>query len=296
MPNIIINNYCNQKCSYCFAEDSMTIQKNKYNTQSLFIFLSILKFLKKYNYVEVRLLGWEPLLHPNINNFINIWLKWWFDLLIFSNLNFDSEFLLNIFNNVYDYKKVRINCNLNNLDFYTEEEYKNIETNIKYLINIWVDIVIWYNVYDLSKNFEDIYLLSKKLWIKKINLKVTNTVYWKDLIVDTWSREYWAYLFNIVNKYYLDFKFEFSCWLDRNIFLDSEINFFLNNWINLLFWCDWFAWKFDIDIDWSIYKCFPTRSFYIDKKLNIFNYNPLSKEISSYWLKKSENNCSAHLK
>lgn len=296
MPNIIINNYCNQKCSYCFAEDSMTIQKNKYNTQSLFIFLSILKFLKKYNYVEVRLLGWEPLLHPNINNFINIWLKWWFDLLIFSNLNFDSEFLLNIFNNVYDYKKVRINCNLNNLDFYTEEEYKNIETNIKYLINIWVDIVIWYNVYDLSKNFEDIYLLSKKLWIKKINLKVTNTVYWKDLIVDTWSREYWAYLFNIVNKYYLDFKFEFSCWLDRNIFLDSEINFFLNNWINLLFWCNWFAWKFDIDIDWSIYKCFPTRSFYIDKKLNIFNYNPLSKEISSYWLKKSENNCSAHLK
>ncbi len=56
MPNIIINNICNQRCSYCFAMDSMTVDKLPLQNQSLGTYLQILKFLKKEGEKEVRLL------------------------------------------------------------------------------------------------------------------------------------------------------------------------------------------------------------------------------------------------
>lgn len=43
--------------------------------------------------------------------------------------------------------------------------------------------------------------------------------------------------------------------------------------INLPFGCEGFSGKFDIDIDGSIYKCFPTRSLYFKKGLSIKNFS-----------------------
>jgi sulfatase maturation enzyme AslB (radical SAM superfamily) len=55
MPNIIINNYCNQKCSYCFANENMKNKKLQ-KDMNILTYIKILKFLKTNQETEVRLL------------------------------------------------------------------------------------------------------------------------------------------------------------------------------------------------------------------------------------------------
>ena len=292
MPNIIINNYCNQKCSYCFAEDSMTILKNSSNTMSFSIFLSILKFLKSYNYKQVRFLGGEPLLHPEFHTFISLCQKGGFDCLLFSNLNLPHNFIISLFNKIK--LPIKINCNLNNKDFYTDDEYKNIQKNIEFIASKNHEIIIGYNIYTFDKWFDDIADFAKKTWLKRINLKVTNTIAGKKLIIDTGSRAYWQYIYQSISKYSGDFFFEISCWLSKDIFFPEEIDFMKNLGIELKFWCSGFVGEFDIDIDGSIYKCFPTRQFYLSKWISIRNFNPQKMKIESFWILRSEDICSAH--
>lgn len=293
MPNIIINNYCNQKCSYCFAEDSMTIQKNPSNTQTLAVFLRILRYLKSYNYTDVRLLWGEPLLHKDIQKMLLLSYKWWFSILLFSNLNLPRDYLEEIFSDLPF--TIRINCNLNNRDFYTNQEYTRLISNIQYLRGIGHEIIIGHNVYDISKPFQDILDTAKTVGSKRINIKITNTIAWKNLIVDTSDRAYGKYLYSIVYAGKDDFLFEFSCGLDKNIFSSQELSFFEQLGMDMKYGCSAAVWGYDIDIDGSIYKCFPLRNFYLEKGLSISTFNPqkhtIDLGIPHYH---SDGICSAH--
>lgn len=267
MPNIIINNYCNQKCKYCFAEDNMTsIAKKDMNVNT---FIKILKYLKNNNDNNVRILGWEPLLSGNIRNFLLLSIKWWFNTIIFSNINIPNEKIKNIFEWL-NVKNLRINCNINNLDFYTNDEIKNIEKNLEYFNNIWIKVLLWYNIYDLNKDADFIFNLAKEYYINAINLKITNSSLWEKLIIDNSKRELGIYIFKLIKKYHKEFFIELSCWLDKNIFRKEEINFIdKNTKIKLKFWCEWNIWKFDINTDWNIFKCFPLYNLYKNNKYNI---------------------------
>lgn len=268
MPNIIINNYCNQKCKYCFAEDNMTsIVKKDMKTST---FIKILKYLKHNNDFNVRILGWEPLLSLSIRNFLLLSIKWWFNVIIFSNINIPNEKLKSIFSWIEIKDKLRINCNINNLDFYKQWEVENINKNLFYLNNIWVKLILGYNIYDLDKDSEFIFNLAKKHNIGSINLKITNSSLWEKLIIDNSKKELWSYIFNLIKKYYKDFFIEISCWLDKDIFTYEQINFISHfTKIKLRFWCDWNIWEFDINSDWSIFKCFPLYNLYKKNTHNI---------------------------
>lgn len=270
MPNIIINNYCNQKCKYCFAEDNMS-SKIK-NDMNILTFLKILKYLKFNKDNNIRILWWEPLLSKNIKSFLSIWLKWWFNIIIFSNINISNEKIKNIFDSI-DFKwKLRINCNINNPNFYSNEELENINQNLKYFQIIWVKLILWYNIYDLNKKADFIFTLAKKHNINAINLKITNSSIWEKLIIDNSNRNLWFYIIEIIKKYHKSFFIEFSCWLDKNIFKENELYFIKNNTkIKLKFWCEWNIWKFDINTDWTIFKCFPLKNIYINNYKDI-NY------------------------
>lgn len=257
MPNIIINNYCNQKCSYCFAWENM---KNKLLQKDMGIktYVSILKYLKLNNDNNVRILWWEPLLSNNISKFIKIATKWWFNIIIFSNVNIDNNKVLNIFKE--NKWNIRINCNINNKDFYSKEEILRIKNNLDILNKTWVKIILWYNIIDTSIEPTFLLKLAKKYSIKAINLKITNTELWKNLIIDNSKRELWIYIFKLIKKYYKDFFIEISCWLSKDIFTKDELNFIKNKTkIDLKFWCNWNIWKFDINTNWEIFKCFPLK-------------------------------------
>ena len=68
MANIAITNYCNLKCSYCFADD-MIHQANK--TMSIENYIKILKYLTEQNKeTNIGIIGGEPTLHPQFKDIL----------------------------------------------------------------------------------------------------------------------------------------------------------------------------------------------------------------------------------
>lgn len=61
MPNIAINNYCNLRCPYCFADD-MIKEKNKF--MPLDNYKKVLKYLISNRSGRIGIIGGEPTLHP----------------------------------------------------------------------------------------------------------------------------------------------------------------------------------------------------------------------------------------
>ena len=293
MPNIIINNTCNQRCAYCFAEDSMHTEALAIKNQKLSTFIQILRFLSTFWYKDVRFLWWEPVLHPRLGEFFMLAHKGWFQTRLFSNLNFPENYITNIFKNPFSIPRT-INANINNRDFYSDMEYERVLNNLLFFKQAGTKMTIGYNIYDLSKSFNDIVQVARKTGITHINLKVTNTILWDPLIVDTWSRAYGEYIFRIIKEYADEFEIVFSCGLSRDIFLEEEIQFLNQKNIYPQYGCDWFSGKFDIDIDGSIYKCFPTRSLYLRKKLSIYSFESEQQLFDIVGITKSDGICRAH--
>lgn len=64
-PNILITNYCNQSCRFCFASKEM---RRKSNEVPFIIFDQFKKIASKVSkkYSFIRLMGGEPLIHPEV--------------------------------------------------------------------------------------------------------------------------------------------------------------------------------------------------------------------------------------
>lgn len=268
MPNIIINNYCNQKCSYCFAHKNMA-KKELQKDIKIITYLEILKYLKNNNDNYVRILWWEPFLSPNIKQFLSIANKGWFNIVIFSNINIKTSKLENILSGMQIFK---INCNINEKSFYSSSEKNLIQKNIELLNKLNITTIISHNITQTEKEPDFIFELAKKNNIKNIGLKITNSQLWWKLIIDNSSKELWQYIFKIIKKYHNYFFISISCWLDKSIFTKEELLYIEEETnIELNFWCEWNMWKFDINTDGSIFKCYPLEKLFNNKKYKISN-------------------------
>lgn len=61
MANILINNFCNLKCSYCFADDIIKQKSYSITSEQL---ANILRYFE-YQCCNVALIGGEPTIHPD---------------------------------------------------------------------------------------------------------------------------------------------------------------------------------------------------------------------------------------
>jgi uncharacterized radical SAM superfamily Fe-S cluster-containing enzyme len=83
-PNILINNFCNQNCPYCFANENM--KKSKQKEMSLADFKTLIKIMKKNKVEILRLLAsGEPTLHSHFKEIISLGLKNFKEVWIFTN-------------------------------------------------------------------------------------------------------------------------------------------------------------------------------------------------------------------
>lgn len=90
-PNILITNYCNQKCPFCFASKEMEGKQAK-KEMSVTDFKTVLRKLKKEKAVKtIKLLGGEPTLHTHFKEFINLAVKDFSHIQIFTNGVFSDE-------------------------------------------------------------------------------------------------------------------------------------------------------------------------------------------------------------
>lgn len=132
-----ITNNCNLNCNFCIKNK----RKNEYLTITKFKIL--LNELKDYtNYLYFHVLG-EPLLHPNINELIDI---------------ASSNFNINITTNGYLINRIKNNKNIRqiNISLHSYDDKYNIPLK-KYLDNIFETIDTLTNTY-----------ISLRLWVKNI--------------------------------------------------------------------------------------------------------------------------------
>ena len=90
-PNILITNFCNQNCSFCFAREEMASKLIR-REMPLKDFKNVLLKLKKNPEIKmVKLLGGEPTLHSKFKEIINLSLKYFSYVQIFTNGVFSDE-------------------------------------------------------------------------------------------------------------------------------------------------------------------------------------------------------------
>jgi len=86
MPNLMLTNYCNYKCSYCFGMDFMSPKVPKLD-MSKETFSGIISWIQKTpEHNEIHLMGGEPTLNPEFEWMIEHLLARDFKITIFSNL------------------------------------------------------------------------------------------------------------------------------------------------------------------------------------------------------------------
>jgi len=84
-PNILITNFCNQNCPFCFASSEMSNKTIK-KEMTLQDFNITLKKMKKNPKIKVvKLLGGEPTLHSKFKEIVNLSLKSFSHVQIFTN-------------------------------------------------------------------------------------------------------------------------------------------------------------------------------------------------------------------
>jgi len=87
MSNVVISRRCNLSCPYCFAGEFM--QEQRAESDSVFIssadFERKLAFLKQSGITDLRLIGGEPTLHPEIQALITLGREHGFHVLIFTH-------------------------------------------------------------------------------------------------------------------------------------------------------------------------------------------------------------------
>lgn len=83
--NILITNFCNQNCPFCFARLEMKNRKIK-QEMNISNFEKILKQIKFYSTINIiKLLGGEPTLHSKFQDIIKLALKYFPNIQVFSN-------------------------------------------------------------------------------------------------------------------------------------------------------------------------------------------------------------------
>ncbi len=166
MANIALLNRCNLRCKYCFADNYTASEREDIDTDT---FLSLLDFSAIDR--EVGIIGGEPLLHKNIDTYLEI-------------LRNDMRFMrATIFTNgIYIDKhlaclihpKFIILVNVNSISDIGKSSFDRIDNNISLLINNGMknNVTLGINVYEENQDFTDFLYLVKKYGFDKIRVSV----------------------------------------------------------------------------------------------------------------------------
>lgn len=255
------------------------------NEMSITVFLYCLQHLKSIWDNSVRILWWEPLLHSKIESFFQLAVKGGFNMVIFSNFKVSHSKLERILDlgESFEYHRLHFNLNLNDKDFYQSEELEIIYRNLEFLTQKWVDVMISYNVYEYSGKYDFIFETAQKYAIRKVILKVTNTVYGDEEIIDSNTQKYGSYMFEILQKYAQDFDIGFGCGLSQSIFTQEQKDYIHTHTnISLKYGCENNGGKYDINTDGGIFRCYPLQYLYegiseLNIKNEIFRNMPYQK-------------------
>lgn len=171
--NLMLNNYCNLKCSYCFASCNPQ-DKEEISDENLKYAIS---FLKRSGQHQLRILGGEPTLHPKFEKIIvnGIWDDYFKSILVFSNgICLTPELTQKIIS-----PKTSFLINLNSPEIIGQKLYEKTIENLHAMVEIYVrkggrpQITLGLNIFEPNFNYSYILEETKKLGLDKIRYSIT---------------------------------------------------------------------------------------------------------------------------
>lgn len=196
--NIMLTDYCNLKCSYCFA--SCSVEEKKQISDENYYY--ILDFLKRSNNRSLRLLGGEPLLHKNFEKYILEATKedYFENIDIFTNgLNLNRRLSHSIVS-----KKLGGLINLNSPEDIGTKKYDVILENAEYLAyeykvrQLMPRFSFGINIYKPDLDYSYILDASKRVGIKSIRYSITTPQAANTHTTLDYYKQYAEYLINFI--------------------------------------------------------------------------------------------------
>lgn len=276
--NILLNNYCNLSCSYCFANDVMSHDSSSITVENLD---KILNFQKNNNIRNVRLLGGEPTLHPLFKYILaKIVHDPFFDRIrIFSNLMFEKD-ILSYIKEMARYKKILILPNCNERIVIGDRKYEKMLYNLKELAADNIIDTVGINIYSPNMDYKYIYDIADAYDIDTVRwvLTIPNAAIDKDFDVKLHFKKFANLLINFANDSVLyKKKLSMDCSsLPICAFADSEIRDMLYA-VPTMFEKPVCESVIDVRPNLDVIRCFGLSGYY---KTNLNNHRSLDSLIA----------------
>ncbi len=262
VPNLLINNYCNLQCEFCFAKNN---NKNKKEI-SINNFKKYLEILQLNKINKLKLLGGEPTIHSNFEKIVKIALENNFYIEIFTNLVKNNAFLKN---EVFLKNRKRIFLSINISTNYFEKSTIFKINNLKKILNLYrVSFAI-----TLSKNKKIYYkkLLTIVPLVSTYRVGIENPTKYIDKKGNISFRKIGNELIDLIKNIFnknKDAKILLNCGITRCMFNKSQINFLSKKNIFLPGWgCNGKYSSFDVNYNLTYSQCYISKNTF-SQKLN----------------------------
>lgn len=139
MANIMINEACNLRCPYCFANEFVNnVDGEKENNESKLLNMSFTDFKKAVDFImtnpneRIGIIGGEPTIHPQFGQFMEylVWNQKVNNVILFTNGTYPEHL-----NDLLNHEKIRILFNCNSPEFISEKQFGAMVRNLDITIN-----------------------------------------------------------------------------------------------------------------------------------------------------------------
>jgi len=288
MVNLLLTNYCNRGCPYCFAKQKVELDKIdglKDEQITLENAQKVAKFFRKER--QIGLLGGEPTLHPQFKEIIDLFLNYGYHITIFSNGIFGRDILEFLQNKISERNSIGVLFNINEPKFYKKEELEILHYNLKELsIGFSNTINIGINFFYLEQDYEYIIEIARKYNIQKIRWDIAHPiVYEKNKTIPLEMYQLMGEkIANFADKARLhNISISADCGASVYCMFDEESRKkVLSSYARGLFQVCKEGGAIDVGIDLRVWRCFPL-SKYFNKTLDEFKD---LKDIQDYFNEK----------
>ncbi len=271
MPNILLNNYCNRRCPYCFAQQRLKQPESQSQNLSLANLGRIIRFLKQSDIKGVSLLGGEPTLHPEFGLLVDKILAAGFGLSLFTNGLMPLKALDYL--TQMDNQKLHMVVNINQPDDCKPAESEQLAHT---LAKLGHRAGLGFNIYKPQPAFEFLLeAIDKYKLYKYIRLSMAQPILKADN--DYLPLQEYSKLAPQLVKFASqcdksDIKLAFDCGFILCMFSEEQLGrLYLYN-VSLGFYC---APAIDIGPDLDLWRCFPLSKVY-NRNLDEFeNYRQI---------------------
>jgi len=192
MANIAINNYCNLKCRYCFADDMIHEENKSISIENLRI---ILEFLARTPKNHVGIIGGEPTLHPHFSEIMCEVNRYCRELNTNATLFTNGTNLEKYLPDIGD--RVGLLINVNSPEVTPADEYRKTINVLEHLADLaWFDrrANIGCNIYPTVEDYSYIWDIADRIGVNHIRTSVVS------------PGGCFAKMRNDKEKYYMDMK------------------------------------------------------------------------------------------